>query len=178
MRHRWEYVFGGIAPGTVGAVGNLHFGYAYSYEPDTRKWTFEGGGGIAVSTTKSGEVTVLLAYGPKSEPSRFGHFLQGVGGMHFVNIVRTGKEISAFSDRIVHVDSRTGFVNVFPMVGLRSGFDWDWDREGEFGWGLEVSTTLTQLLGPIDGNDPWEERLPGDVPTMRIDLKVALCMIL
>lgn len=175
MRHRWGFGLGGVIPGTTSALLNPSYGWEYSYEPDTRKWSFGWG---ASGRKNSWDGSVLLGYGPKSEPSEFGRFLQGVVGYRMVNIRRSGAERAIYSDRILHVVGGDDYTNVFQIVGLRVGADWDWDRKGEYGWGLEASALATGQWALFAEDDPWQELRPDDIPMARIELKVAICMIL
>lgn len=177
MRHRWGIGFGGSVLFREDASSFPFGGQGYSYEPETLKWTIRYNLG-ARKNPDWGEATFFLGLGPKSEPSGFSQFLQGVAGWIFVDIKRSGETRSVHSDRILHLDKSSKTWDAYPAIGLRGGTDWDWDRKGEIGWGLEVSAMVLRLFGPFGEKDPWEESRPDEVPLTRFQLDVALCMLL
>lgn len=177
MRHRWGIGYGATLLGQDRDHPMSHGGrFEYSYERSLFKGSVRMASNFGDSAGE-GSWTFLLGLGARTEPDVLTGFVQGLGGWHWKRVSRSGAEKAMYLNRLLHRDSpdQDGAVG-FNVLGIRTGLDFDWDRRGAVGWGLEVSAMLARLYGRWTEEDPWMESPPGDISEVRFELEALLCM--
>lgn len=177
MHHRWGIGYGGTLLGADRDHPMNHgVRLEYSYERSLFKGSLRMAWNIG-DTAGDESYSLLFGLGVQTDPDVLTGFVQGLGGWEAKRVFRSGAEKSMYSNRLMHRDSpdQDGGVG-FKVIGIRTGLDFDWDRRGKVGGGLEISAMLARLYGRWTEDDPWMESPPGDISEVRFELEALLCL--